>query len=336
MRAFEMALINDYQRDFPLDPHPFETIAGQLSVRTDQVLGSLRKLAESGVISRIGPVFRPNTVGSSTLAAVMVPQARIDDVAACISAFEEVNHNYQRDHEFNLWFVVNAESAEELERVMTKIAASIGLAVMSLPLEKEYHIDLGFKMDLDRSIPCIPNHAAPEFCDVFGSGDDNQVCLKGDLVELLQNGLPITEQPYAEVGRRVGMDQQSVVDQIRDMLDRGTIRRFGIVVRHRRLGFRSNAMCVWDVPDDEVDGLGSRLASAPSVTLCYRRPRHLPKWPYNLFCMIHGTDPGQVHDEIERLIREHDMDRYPNDILFSTRCFKQRGARYRTRQSIGI
>ncbi|MDX1576110.1 MAG: AsnC family protein, partial [Kiloniellales bacterium] len=113
-----------------------------------------------------------------------------------------------------------------------------------------------------------------------------------------------------------------------ELQDNGTVSRFGVVVSHRELGYRANAMVVWDVPDDRADDCGRRLAALSFVTLSYRRPRRPPAWPYNLFCMIHGTDRRQVLAQVEAATREVGLAGCDRAVLFSRRCFKQRGARY--------
>jgi DNA-binding Lrp family transcriptional regulator len=112
------------------------------------------------------------------------------------------------------------------------------------------------------------------------------------------------------------------------LIDRGVIRRFGLVLSHRDLGYRANAMVVWDIPDDAVGEIGEALAKLPFVTLCYRRPRRPPDWPYNLFCMIHGRDRKTVEALAEEAARAVGAGDCPRAVLFSTRQFKQRGARY--------
>jgi len=108
----------------------------------------------------------------------------------------------------------------------------------------------------------------------------------------------------------------------------GVIRRFGVVVRHHELGYSANAMVVWDVPDRQVTELGHCLAGFDFITLCYRRPRHLPQWRYNLYCMIHGTTREEVAAHIAELTERAGLARCPRAVLYSRRCFKQRGARY--------
>jgi DNA-binding Lrp family transcriptional regulator len=142
----EQHLLNDFQRDLPLSATPFADMAKQLNVSEVEVLQAIQSLQERGVISRVGPVFRPNRIGVSTLAAMAVPQDKLECVARIISAFPEVNHNYEREHEFNLWFVVTASSEEHLDIVLYEIEQHAEFPLMSLPMLDDYFIDLGFQL----------------------------------------------------------------------------------------------------------------------------------------------------------------------------------------------
>ncbi len=144
--ALEKRLLNDFQHDLPLSTTPFADMAEQLGVSEDEVLGSVRKLQDDGVISRVGPVFTPNRIGVSTLAAMSIPAEKLECVARIISAFPEVNHNYEREHEYNLWFVVTASSEEHLDIVLYEIEQHAEYPLMSLPMLEDYFIDLGFKL----------------------------------------------------------------------------------------------------------------------------------------------------------------------------------------------
>ena len=148
------------------------------------------------------------------------------------------------------------------------------------------------------------------------------------LLAAIEDGLPLTPQPYAAIARHIGLSEADVLARLRRLRTERIISRFGLVVRHHELGYRANAMVVWDIPDGQVDELGRRLAAYDFVTLCYRRPRRLPLWPYNLFCMVHGRDRDTVRGQITTLNAEQCLDAYPHDVLFSRRRFKQRGARY--------
>ena len=148
------------------------------------------------------------------------------------------------------------------------------------------------------------------------------------LREQLENGLPLTPRPYQTLAERTGLSEQQVMNAVSQWQQQGLIKRLGLVVKHRTLGYRANAMVVWNVPDDRVSTLGEAMAAAACVTLCYQRPRRLPDWPYNLFCMIHGVDRQRVIDQLNMLIAEHGLEQTPHAVLFSTRAYLQRGGRY--------
>lgn len=150
----------------------------------------------------------------------------------------------------------------------------------------------------------------------------------GRLLAAVGAGLPFSPGPYADIGRRLGLDEETVIAVLSNMLSAGTIKRFGLVARHRELGYRANAMVVWDVADEQVDEVGRRMGAVDFVTLCYRRARRPPQWPYNLYCMIHGRDRATVLGQVDELARLSGLSDVPRDVLFSRRRFKQRGARY--------
>jgi DNA-binding Lrp family transcriptional regulator len=149
MRQFsklEQRLLNEFQHGLPLTPKPYADIARQLGVYETTVLETLRRLQTEGVVSRVGAVFRPNRLGASTLAAMSIPEAELESVAEIVSSFAEVNHNYEREHGFNLWFVVVAEDEEQLQKVLAEIEECCGYPLLDLPLLNEYFIDLGFDL----------------------------------------------------------------------------------------------------------------------------------------------------------------------------------------------
>lgn len=142
----ERRIVNAYQHDFPLSSRPFAQIAEALGVTEDRVLDSIGDLRERGVLSRVGAVITPNRAGASTLAAMSVPADRLEDVARCVSVYPEVNHNYEREHKLNLWFVVAAQDRAAVLRTLDRITAETGFEAIELPLVEAYHIDLGFSV----------------------------------------------------------------------------------------------------------------------------------------------------------------------------------------------
>ncbi len=148
------------------------------------------------------------------------------------------------------------------------------------------------------------------------------------LLAAIQHGLPLTSRPYAEIGASLGMSEAQVIARLAQLKAGGVIRRFGVVVRHHELGYSANAMVVWDVPDEQAAELGRCLAGFDFITLCYRRPRRLPAWRYNLYCMIHGQSRDEVLAHLEWMVNHCGLQSLPHEVLFSRRRFKQRGAVY--------
>ena len=318
--TLDFHLLNDFQRDFPLCPAPFAELASRLGVAEKVVLGRLENLRRDGKISRVGAVFAPKRIGASTLAAMAVPPEKLDAVAAAVNRFPEVNHNYEREHRYNLWFVVTAASEGRLQATLGAIEQAAGYPLMPLPLLEEFHIDLGFslnggpKKNVVAATPVAPAQPIGE--------------IERRLISVLQEGLPMFIRPFQLIAGRVGTSEAEVLGRIQRWLEEGAIKRFGVVVRHHELGFRANAMLVHDIPDERVSEIGRALAEEQAVTLCYRRPRCLPEWPYNLFCMIHGRERGEVEATIAELRQRHGLENYAHETLFSLTRFKQNGARY--------
>lgn len=319
----DLDLLNGFQRDFPLIPEPFRAIAEQLGRSESAVLAALRRLQEEGKISRVGAVFATRQLGVSTLAALAVPAARLETVAHQVNAYPEVNHNYQREHAFNLWFVLTAASSARLQTILAEMAEKTGLPVLDLPLLEAFHIDLGFDLRHGGRKPSAsPTKSAHLAAAVPLSALDRA------LLAALQPGLPLVSRPYQILADSVGRSERWIIERLRFWLEQGLIKRLGVIVRHRKLGYRANAMVVWDIPDAEVSAVGRALAAESGVNLCYRRPRRLPDWRYNLFCMMHGREREQVLERLAAVCATHGLTDYPRAVLFSGRCFRQRGAWY--------
>lgn len=333
-QALEFQLLNDFQRDFPLCPAPFAELASRLGVAEGAVIRSLEHLRREGKISRVGPVFAPKRIGASTLAAMAVPPEKLEAVAQAVNRFPEVNHNYEREHRYNLWFVVTAGSEGRLQAALGAIEQAAGYPILRLPLEQEFHIDLGFSLRAGDRKPETTGSAAFAVSPSAASRASPFTPprpleeLERRLVMALQEGLPLFIRPFSVLAARVGCEEIEVLERIQRWCREGVIKRFGVVVRHHELGYCANAMVVHDIPDAEVEAAGSALARAEGVSLCYRRPRVLPDWPYNLFCMIHGQDRAEVEAQIAGLRESLGLTAYPHEVLFSLTRYKQTGARY--------
>ena len=140
-------LLNRIQSDFPITPRPFLDVGRELGMTEDDVIARVRRLLETGVVNRLGPVLSPTAVGGErTLAAMSVPLERLEEVAALVNSFEAVSHNYEREHHYNLWFVLSSEEPGEVERALAAIERETGIAVMNLPALEEYFLGVRFQL----------------------------------------------------------------------------------------------------------------------------------------------------------------------------------------------
>jgi DNA-binding Lrp family transcriptional regulator len=149
-----------------------------------------------------------------------------------------------------------------------------------------------------------------------------------ELVRALQAGLPLEPRPYHAVARALGVAPEAVIERLAAMLADGRIRRIGVVPNHYALGYRANGMSVWDVNDEAIGDLGPRVGTLPSVSHCYRRPRRLPAWRYNLFAMLHGRDRAEVERKATEIAALLGPACRAHEILYSTRILKKTGLRF--------
>lgn len=315
--GLRLALLNPWQHGFPRVPAPFEVVATAAGCREGEVLAAYAALQRDGTLSRIGGVFGRGAGGAATLAAIAVPAGRLAAVAACVNAQPGVNHNYEREHALNLWFVVTGPDAQAVESTVRTIERRTALPVLRLPMERAYRIDLGF--DLRARTAPTPMRATTDATPVAAADLP--------LAALVEAGLPLVSRPYDVWASACGTTTDEVLARLDGWLARGTLRRFGTVVRHHELGFAANAMAVFDVPPAQVDACGAALADEPGVTLAYRR-RRAAGWPYNLYAMVHGRDRAAVHEVLARATGRAGLGDVPRAVLFSARRFKQTGARY--------
>ena len=151
--------------------------------------------------------------------------------------------------------------------------------------------------------------------------------LDRSIVERLQAGMPLVARPYDAVAEALGVAPELVRSRVAAMLADGRIRRIGAVPNHYALGWRANGMSVWDVDDARVDALGAAVGALPFVTHCYRRPRQLPQWRYNLFAMVHGVERAEVEDKVAQIAAVLGDAARAHDVLYSTRILKKTGLR---------
>jgi len=324
MDDLDKRILTAMQADLPVVARPFDALAERLAVAADDLLARVRRMVEEGLIRRIGPVFDSGRLGYvSTLVAARVPTERLEQVAERVSGLPGVTHNYERRGRYNLWFTLTAPSRALLDTALEGLREGTGVAAMhSLPAVARYKIRATFDLTGGEAPP------ATEASEPVQNGDVAAVSLSEEqkaLVRAVQDGLPPVPEPFAGVAAEAGWTAAAAVEQVRAWLGSGVVRRFGAVVRHRRVGVGAGGMAVFQVDEDRVDAAGRTLAEQRDVTHCYRRPP-LPDFPYALYAMVHGESEAAVRERVAGMARSVGADAW--DVLFSGREFKKTSMRY--------
>ncbi|WP_181692269.1 Lrp/AsnC family transcriptional regulator [Natronomonas sp. LN261] len=326
--SIDAALIDGYQSDFPIVERPFERVGEALGIDGREALERVERLREAGIFRRFGAVLNPPVIGSSALAAVRAPEDRFEEVADVVNGYRQVNHNYRRDHEWNMWFVVTAGSLETRDRIISEIESETGCSVLVLPMLTDFYIDLEFPVvNGDRFARESIESTTVDATRISETAAADLSALECALLLEIQDGFPLSATPYRDVAASLDTPVDDVLAAIKRLRSDGCIKRIGCVVNHIVTGFDANCMVVWNVPDADLDLHGERVGELPYVTLCYHRPRRPEQgWPYNLFTMIHGRDPDAVDEKIDELADEQLP--FEHERLYSTETLKQTGARY--------
>jgi DNA-binding Lrp family transcriptional regulator len=336
----ERAVVNAYQGGFPVTERPFQAAATAMRERgvdisASELLETVRDLDERDVLSRFGPLVNAQKIGgAATLVAMHAPEDRFDEIVEAVNDHREVAHNYEREHpHLNVWFVVSVADEDRVEEVLAEIEAETGQETYNLPKQREFRVEAKFYVDgpFDGDGEAAGIDLREPGPDVAPTDEATLSPAERDLVLELQDGMPLTETPYADVADAIGRDREWVLETIARFEREGKIRRIGVVPNHYALGYTENGMTVWDVPDAVVPEVGPAVAALPFVTHCYRRPRHEGVWPYNFFAMTHGRSEAESRRRIDR-VRETmaeywDVTDDDWDTLFSTRILKKTGIR---------
>ncbi len=318
----ERRLINRYQGGFPLAGRPFARVAAELDCDETLLKNTVQRLLDEGWISRFGPLYNAARMGGGlVLAALEAPEDRFAEIAEQVNTLPEVAHNYRREHRLNMWFVLATATPEGITEATGRIEELTGCRVFSFPKEREFYLGLWLELDAEggcrtRSLAELPLGAEAPLDD-----------LDRRIVTATQSGLPLTTEPCASVAEQLGCQAADVIGRLEAMLRSGAIRRVGLVPNHYRLGLRGNGMTVWDIPDERTESVGNSIGALDFVSHCYTRPRHAPRWPYNLFAMVHGRGRQEVEAKVEEMAHRIRGDSRGHDVLFSTAVLKKTGMR---------
>ena len=321
--VIDKQILNDIQWSFPLVERPFLEMANKYHLTEDEVLNRTQRLKDIGIIRQISAIFDTRKLGyKSALVAFSVDNKRIDYVANEINKHPGVSHNYERNHEYNIWFTLAVSPDADMKADLDKMAALDGVKKYRvLPTLKMYKI--GVKLDMvnaDAEKP-TPTDSVKK---MEGKAEKISETDK-EYIRQLQKDIEIIKEPFKSITNSLGISLEELFNKVKEYEKIGIMRRFAAILRHRQAGFTANGMIVWNVPEDNIDQIGLKVASFPQVSHCYRRPIY-PDWEFNLFSMIHARTidaAEKIAKEIAEIIK---IDKYR--ILFSSREFKKERVKY--------
>jgi len=309
-------LLYDMQHHFPLTRRPFAELAQRLNRSEKEIIDTVASLKKEGIIRQTSAIFDTKRLGyRSSLVAFKVPAEDIEKAAAVINAHPGVSHNYERNHDFNLWFTLavapdSTLGLEQTVEILRKQSGATSAAV--LPTLKMFKIKVQMDTTGKKAKKEKVHKAAYKPLELT----DNHIAV----VKALQKDIDITPEPFKRACEETGMDYDTLFAYAEEMREAGVMRRFATILNHRKAGFQANAMSVWNVPDDIAEETGRKLAEFSAVSHCYLRPRS-EHWPYNLFAMVHAKTREACDALIDDMAKETGLHDYGK--LYSTREFKK-------------
>lgn len=323
LEEMDRKLLNDIQWVFPLADRPYQEIGKNYGITEEEVMLRIKSMKKFGLIRQINAIFDTRRLGyKSALIAFAVKPDKLDAVAEKINEHPGVSHNYERNHEYNIWFTLAVPPETDMKDDLDKMASLDGVVKYRLlPTLKMYKIGVKLDMVNDDAQKPKPTDEVKELNSERLEITDRDK----DFIRELQKDLQVVPEPFRPLADNLGITTAELYAKAKQYEEVGLMRRFAAILRHRDAGFVANGMVVWNVPEDRVDDVGLKLAAFPQVSHCYRRPVY-PDWQYNVFSMVHARSleaAEKMAVEMSEMIGVKDY-----KILFSSREFKKERVKY--------
>jgi DNA-binding Lrp family transcriptional regulator len=321
--SVDKKLLNEIQWVFPLAERPYLEIANRHGISEDEVMRRISAMKSIGIIRQINAIFDTRRLGyKSALVAFAVRPDRLDRVAERINEHPGVSHNYERNHQYNMWFTLAVPPGSDMKEDLDRMAALDGvIKYRVLPTLKLYKI--GVRLDMVNE-----DAESPKPTDDVKQLNPEKVELSDrdkEFIRELQKDLNVIAEPFRELASNLRITTAELFAKAREYEEIGIMRRFAAILRHRDAGFVANGMVVWQVPEERIDEVGFKLAGFPQVSHCYRRPIY-PDWRFNLFSMVHARSLQAAEKMAEEMSETIGVKDY--QILFSSREFKKERVKY--------
>ena len=309
-------ILSRIQKKFPLVAKPFEVIANELNISEDEVLKILQEEKDKNIIRQTSAIFDTKRLGyKSSLVAFKISHDKLSDAVKIINSHPGISHNYERNHDFNVWFTlaVAPDSILGLEKTIDILAKVTGADEhIMLPTLKLFKISVKLnttgKDDKKEKVKKV-EHKELKLSE-----------LHHQIIQKAQYDIDIVSEPFKKIVEELNIDYETFFNILKELQEVGIMRRFASILNHRKAGFNANAMVVWDVDEENGEKIGESAAAFSAVSHCYLRPKY-PNWPYNLFTMVHGKTTEETNAIIEDIASE--IESKSHMPLYSSKEFKK-------------
>jgi DNA-binding Lrp family transcriptional regulator len=323
MDDLDREILNEIQWTFPLVSQPFHEIAKKFDVTPETVKQRLIHLKKTGILRQLSAIFDTRRLGyKSSLVAMKIEPDKLEYVAKQINQHPGVSHNYERNHEFNLWFTLAVPPDSDLKKEVDKFSKLSGIKkIRMLPTIKLFKIGVKLDMVDEKKHDIKPIEEKKKIQNIkFVPTEKDK-----EFIRQLQKDLEIVDMPFLQIAQKLGISEEKLFEKMKYYEEIGVMRRFAAILRHRDAGFVANGMIVWKVPEERITEVGERLGAFPQVSHCYQRPVY-KDWPYNVFSMVHCKTEDEAMEVAKIIQKQINVPEYK--ILFSAREFKKTRVEY--------
>jgi len=300
---FQKRLCNELQNCIPVNKRPFQKIADKLQTSEKQILLQIKQLKKKAIIRRFGAIINYRALGQeSTLAAAHIEKRKLPAVVKAVNALDGVSHNYLREHYYNLWFTLRADSQSQISTTLDKLQKRFRTDFHSLPVVTQFKLDVRFDAESEgRKLLRGPLRKIPAR-RVRLSDVETRILLG------LQQNFKVSSQPfdYLCMGQ---LTIEKVLSTIKGLLKRKVLRRIAAVIDYRKIGFKANALFACRVSKSRINKVGGALARLAIVSHCYSR-RGFAGFDYNLFAMCHADSMDRIDKIVGDFMKKNNVESY--------------------------
>ncbi len=320
-------ILYELQKNFPLVIRPFKQIGEELGITEDEVIKIIKKEKNTGIIRQTSAIFDTKKLGyKSSLIAFKVKENDIYKAVKILNSHPGISHNYERDHNFNIWFTIaiDPNSSLGLDKTVELLAKlSNAKDYIALPTLKLFKIAV--KLDTTGKASKKENIKKRKFKKIIIND------LHKKVIKFSQEDIKIEKEPFKDIIDKIEINYETFFKILNELKESGAMRRFATILNHRKAGFNANAMVVWDINKEKAEKMGEKMATFSAVSHCYLRPKY-ENWPYNIFSMVHGKTKEETNNIVKEI--ENEVEYNSNMYLYSSKEFKKVRVKYYTNDII--